>query len=109
MTKRIPLTQGGSALVDDVDFEWLSAHKWQRNLHGYAVRDARMMSREVIEKSQGIDLRGLVVHHVNGDCLDNRRSNLKVLTYQEHSRGHWAESEAAVVFDSQDEGAGGAR
>lgn len=32
--------------------------------------------------------RGYVVHHVNGNKLDNRLENLEVLTYAEHAQHH---------------------
>ena len=41
--RRIPLTQGQQAIVDDEDFEWLSEFKWyctknwNLNLHGNTV------------------------------------------------------------------------
>jgi hypothetical protein len=73
--KYIPLTQGKKAIVDDGDFEWLSKYKWQVN-HGYAKRDVRCirMHREIIHASKGID-----VDHINGNTLDNRKRNLRLV------------------------------
>ena len=33
-------------------------------------------------------LRNEVVHHINGDCRDNRIENLQLMTLSEHSRMH---------------------
>lgn len=87
--KEIILTQGKVALVDDEDFERLNKHKWYcRN--GYAVRmtkfslgkrQAILMHREIISPPQG-----LVVDHINGDGLDNRKKNLRACTHAENIR-----------------------
>lgn len=37
-----------------------------------------------------------VIHHKNGDRLDNRLENLEVLTPSEHSRLHWAMRKAVA-------------
>lgn len=45
--------------------------------------------RFVMEKILGRKLKqGEVVHHINGDGLDNRTENLQVMTYREHSILH---------------------
>lgn len=78
--RRIPLTQGKFALVDDADFDYLSQWKWYV-AHGYAVRtDNRRhrqvrMHRELLQAPSGMD-----VDHANGDRLDNRRRNIRVCT-----------------------------
>lgn len=87
--KRIPLTKGLFALVDDEDFEWLNQWKWHSNL-GYAKRNSPwqnkkrqviLMHREVL----GVPV-GLLTDHINGVRHDNRRCNLRVATMSENKR-----------------------
>jgi hypothetical protein len=76
--REIPLTQGKVTLVDDADYEWLSMWRWEYQ-SGYAVRkeDGRTirMHREITDCPPGFD-----VDHINRNRLDNRRSNLRVVT-----------------------------
>lgn len=92
--REIPLTQGKVALVDDEDYELLSAHKWyaQRDHkwdRWYALRHSRRegtrtivrMHREILGLSPGD---GMETDHRNGDGLDNRRDNLRVATHAQN-------------------------
>jgi len=90
MTSEVSLTRGFVARVDDVDAD-LADHKWCASLVGtpaYAVRDVggrqnkkRLLMHRVIAERMGLDLSsGKVVDHINGDCLDNRRCNLRAVT-----------------------------
>lgn len=79
MTKRIKLTQGMYALIDDEDFELVRTHKWyaMKNRHAfYAMTyiDGRLvaMHRLITNANNGIQ-----VDHCNGIGLDNRKSNLR--------------------------------
>lgn len=79
--KRIPLTQGKFALVDDEDFEYLSQWKWHVTNtigmpHGYARRTGSVYMHRVITKAPNEK----VVDHKNGNTLDNRKQNLRVCT-----------------------------
>lgn len=90
--KKIPLTQGRFALVDDKDCEGLLQFKWHVSQNGrtlYAVTKIRRISgkwtglymhRFLLPDSERID-------HRNGDGLDNRRENLRAATRQENLRG----------------------
>ena len=87
--KQIELSQGKYAIVDDADYEWLSEWKWTYLItkgHEYACRNVYrprkqhgMMHREIMRPGAG-----MVVHHLNGNGIDNRRANLLVCTPQRH-------------------------
>jgi hypothetical protein len=83
--KEIPLTKGLVALVDDEDYEWLSKMKWCDS-HGYAVRRARLndnpskkyiqqMHRAIVGLGYG---EKRFVDHIDGNGLNNQRSNLRI-------------------------------
>jgi hypothetical protein len=80
--------QGKYALVDDEDYEYLSRFRWfwgptSTYATGYVTGDGRMslMHKLVINVPAGY-----FADHINGDRLDNRRSNLRVVT---GSQNNW--------------------
>ena len=86
--KRIPLTQGQFAIVDDEDFEWLNQWKWYASKDGrtfYAIRKQAVgerkltvaMHRQILKAKKGQE-----VDHRNGDGLFNVRHNLRLCTKQ---------------------------
>ena len=92
----IPLTRGQFAIIDDGDHGDLSRWKWcarwsAKTRSFYALHNrwdpalgktrATYMHRSVVRLADGD---GLEVDHINHDTLDNRRSNLRVVT----SRGN---------------------
>lgn len=78
--KELALSQGKVALIDDEDFEYLNQWKWHvsRNWNTFYV--VRMTPhREILQAPKGI-----IVDHINGDGLDNRRENLRFATNSEN-------------------------
>jgi hypothetical protein len=92
---RIQMTRGFVALVDEIDAD-LAAHNWFSSSCGNAVYAARMTVRDgrrgslhmhrVIAERMGLDLRGKIVDHINGNSLDNGRSNLRLASKAVNSR-----------------------
>lgn len=85
--KEIELKNGGSTLVDDEDFEELSKSQWLNTHRGYVVRyvgkSILRMHRVVMDLSLDDER---CVDHINGNRLDNRRSNLRVCTKSENAK-----------------------
>ncbi|MFP3705962.1 HNH endonuclease [Paraburkholderia sp. SIMBA_009] len=83
--KSIFTLKGQEILVDDEDFERVSAYRWQVSVRGYVrrlskncgKRSAVAMHRFILGIPNG-DPR--IVDHANGIKTDNRRSNLRVCT-----------------------------
>ena len=91
--KEIKLTQGKVALVDDRDYEALNCFKWYVTnpikTRSYAVR-SQQISPNVREKLRMHRVilqtpHGLLTDHINGNGLDNRRENLRIVTSSQNS------------------------
>jgi hypothetical protein len=94
--KRVELTQGQFAIVDDEDYEHLINRKW------YAIKRGRdyvavchtpvtinknrplMLMHRIILNLKVEDKR--VVDHINHNTLDNRKNNLRICTDAENTR-----------------------
>jgi len=97
--KRIPLTQGQFAIVDDDDYEELSQYKWQAHwnpgTHSFYVvrseyspngtKSTVLMHRHIL----GLELGdGKHTDHIDHNTLDNRRANIRIVTrnQNQHNR-----------------------
>jgi hypothetical protein len=91
--KKIKLTKGKYALVDNEDFQWINSHKWQYGVRGYATKNLHigmkngkrlsklmLMHREIIKTPTG-----LFTDHINGNKLDNRKENLRICSRQQNA------------------------
>lgn len=84
--KKIELTRGKFALVDDADFEALASRKWYAASCGgmfYAaarIDGAITYMHRILAEPEGRDY----VDHINGDSLDNRRANLRTCSSSEN-------------------------
>jgi hypothetical protein len=91
VTYRVPLHNRYSdtpthALVDGVDFVRVALRSWYVNAQGYptcGVRNGRGSKTLSLQRFIMNPPEGMVVDHINRNKLDNRRENLRVVTYQE--------------------------
>lgn len=88
--------KGIKAIVDDDTYEEISKYKWYIE-HGkepakpYAIRSSMIkgkqhhvrLHRQIMGLSKGD---GVKVDHINGDSLDNRKSNLRIATSAQNSQ-----------------------
>lgn len=98
--KEIKLTQGKVALVDDGDFEYLNQWKWcaakkpqKGNDLFYAVRSYRCLDGKCRQKQVKMHQElcgplphGIMPDHIDGDGLNNQRSNLRVVTRRQNGQ-----------------------
>lgn len=84
--KEIALSRGLVALVDDEDFVELSKYKWYANPVGariYARRDVVIDGKRIRIYMHKMILRtDNLVDHINGNGLDNRKTNLRSANFQ---------------------------
>ena len=85
--KRIPLTQGKFAIVDNKNYEWLNQWKWYFKL-GYATRniDLDNKKRKTLFMHRLINNTpdGFETDHINRNKLDNRKENLRTVTHSQN-------------------------
>lgn len=70
------------ALVDDEDYEKLSDVKWYLHEKGYAINSRSKRMHRLVNGTP----KGKQTDHINGDKLDNRRSNLRTC---DNRRNHY--------------------
>ncbi len=88
--KNILLSKGKIAIIDEKDFKVVNKSKWCLSSTGYAITHIKgsgkngknMFMHRLI---MGFPL-GMVVDHINGNVLDNRRENLRICSHRENIR-----------------------
>jgi hypothetical protein len=105
--RRIPLTKGMYAIVDIKDYEHLRKLNWhlQHGTHTYYAtstvfikgKPKRIFMHRYIMlpkmdmqfgprcSKPGNPFKGIVIDHINGNGLDNRRANLRICTYTQNN------------------------
>lgn len=83
--KLIELTGNKFTKVDDEDYEWLADYaKWSFDRYAYCTRKIGESKKKRSIRMHRLIMKppkGMVVDHINGDKLDNRKSNLRITTY----------------------------
>ncbi len=102
--KKIPLTQGKEALVDDEDYNLLNSFKWhakKSKVSWYAVRmenvrrvrglkkEARERKKRRVIRMHNVILQtpeGQIPHHKDSNGLNNQRYNLQLCSQIENNQ-----------------------
>ena len=105
MRKIISLTRGFEAVVDDEDYDrlvaignWCAANRGNKT---YAIHSGKRngkwttigMHRVVLEADKGID-----IDHINGNALDNQKTNLRLCTNSENQMNRGADRGSRSQF-----------
>ncbi len=104
--KLINLTRGQAAIVDDEDYEWLMQWKWYadysrskfyaRRLQRIGITDVKITMHRMLLGLKPDDIkRG---DYINGNSLDNRKSNLRICTQANNCKNRGSNLNATSRF-----------
>lgn len=85
---KVQLSRGGYALVDPEDYHEVSQYRWYSAevspgmIYAMATVEGKSvyMHRLIMQPPKG-----MIVDHINGDRMDNRRSNLRICTWTQNN------------------------
>ena len=90
--KEIELSRGMTALVDDEDFEYINQFKWSAHKDGktkntfYATGHGKRINGKRASTSIHMFVmgkkQGFVIDHIDGNGLNNQKSNLRFVTHR---------------------------
>lgn len=104
--KTITISDGSIAKVDTEDYERIASYHWHKDGAGYARTN--LWNKNMKPRMHRLVLEGvstkLHIDHINGDRLDNRKSNLRICTCSQNvmNRGPQANNSSGfkgVIFD----------
>jgi len=93
--RKIPLSKGYTALIDDEDFERVSQHKWfarEKSNTVYAGTNILADPNPGHRKWKGLEMHrfimnaqpGKSVDHIDGNGLNNQKCNLRICTHRQN-------------------------
>jgi hypothetical protein len=101
MSCRITLRSGDEVLIDEVDEYLINSYTWTRSDDGYAIHNytargsskAMYMHRLIMKAKVGE-----IVDHIDGNRLNNKRSNLRVVSVSQNSQNSYQKYKSTSMF-----------
>ena len=72
-------------MFDVEDYETIKKYNWTSSSDGYAVTTVKGKYLPMHRLAMKCDDESLVADHINHDIKDNRKSNLRIVTYQQNA------------------------
>ncbi|MCP3682108.1 MAG: endonuclease [bacterium] len=86
----IPLTKGRVAIVDKKDYDRCMQFKWHSDIHTRVVYGRSRMNGKKVRLHRfilGLTDPKIITDHIDGNGLNNRRSNLRVCSMSQNNAG----------------------
>lgn len=104
--KKIPLSQGKFALVDDKDYAFLMQWKWCLSSKRYAARNENYYKADGKRTTRTIAMhqvlnkapKGKLTDHRDGDGLNNQRYNLRTATKSQNMRNRKSSKDSSSKY-----------
>jgi len=98
----IVLTGGLKAIIDDDDYERINQFKWHamKTDHKIYARRGHLgkVSYLLMHRMVTVAKPGVMIDHINGNGLDNRKGNLRVCNPLQNSRNRYKFQKATSVY-----------
>lgn len=103
MTREIPLSRGLVAVIDEADFGLVSQYSWHAMPGRHTFYASRSWWVPAAKRTKSQPMHALLtgwsrVDHIDGDGLNNRRSNLRPASMQENRRNSQSASGSSSKF-----------
>lgn len=86
-TATVILTRGFTSVIDACEIDHVAKHCWAIDTRPKTKLYAKCMKSLYLHRYILRDIpKGMVVDHISGDSLDNRRSNLRIVTVAQNNK-----------------------
>ena len=106
MSKKIELSKGKCALVDNEDYERLMQYKWcasKTKIGYYSIRKDYTSGKQKTILMHRIIMdcpKGMIVDHINHNALDNRKENLRICTNSQNLMNQRVSKKCAFMVNN---------
>lgn len=88
MSKNLKLSNGGYTIIDNIDYELVKNYKWYKikKRNTWYARTCIQKKCVYIHRLIMNHPEGMMIDHLDGNALNNRRNNLRICTVGQNNR-----------------------